>query len=125
MATNEIKLKTIAEELTKQLNLCEETLKYTSHSLGLLDNSSDTYNEAWYGFAATSIMNHQFQVLKNFVDAGDVKMTENCIRFTLHQLEKFTNHEDLIKDNSTGDILLDAKITIYQNFKAYLKHFED
>lgn len=83
MTPNETKLKSIAEELAKQLNICEETFKETSHNMGLLKNTPKNYNEAWYGFAATSIMHHQFLTLKNFVDAGDVKMTENCIRFTV------------------------------------------
>lgn len=125
MTPNEIKLKPIAEELAKQLDLCEETFKETAYTLALLNNSTDAYNEAWYGYAATSIMHHQFMTLKTFVEDGNVKMTENCIRFTLHQIEKFTNPSDLIKDESTGDILLDAKITIYQIFKTYLKHFEN
>ena len=127
METNYQSLQNLSVDLDRELALCEDALKGDAHTLSLLKNDVLTFNRAWVSFASTSVMQHQFLTLKNIVANNDRKMAENFIRFTIYQLEQFTCPENLNSnsDESTGDIILDGRITLYKVFKRFLSYFEN
>lgn len=121
MSTTQEKISAISAELEKQIKLTEEALKEINHTLLLMKNDAETYNQAWVFLASVSTIHHFLKQLKTLIKTGNNKMAENFIRFNYYQIEQFTDKSVLENEQaSTGSYVLDAKITVYDIFKSFV-----
>lgn len=116
--TTQEKVSAISNELKKQVQLTEESLKETCHTLALMKNDANTYDQAFADLASVSVINHFILKLKGIIESGDYKKADNFIRFTCYQIEQFTTKQTLEADEPTGWCEIDAKVTVYQIFKT-------
>ena len=122
MSTTQEKISAISADLDKRIDLVEESLKESKHTLSLIKNDAETYNQAWVFLAAASAINHHLLQLKDIIESGDNKKAENFIRFNCYQIEQFTDKAVLEADESTDLDVLDAtKTAIYYIFKSYVE----
>ena len=122
MSTTQEKISAISVDLDKRIDLAEESLKESKHTLSLIKNDAETYNQAWEDFASISAINHFLLQLKDIIESGDNKKAENFIRFNCHQIEQFTDKAVLEADENTGlDVLDVTKIAVYYIFKSYVE----
>ena len=122
MSTTQEKISAISVDLDKRIDLAEESLKESKHTLSLIKNDAETYNQAWEDFASVSAINHFLLQLKDIIESGDNKKAENFIRFNCYQIEQFTDKAVLEADENTGlDVLDVTKIAVYYFFKSYVE----
>lgn len=122
MSTTQEKISAISVDLDKRIDLAEESLKESKHTLSLIKNDAKTYNQAWEDFASVSAINHFLLQLKDIIESGDNKKAENFIRFNCYQIEQFTDKAVLEADENTGlDVLDVTKIAVYYIFKSYVE----
>ena len=122
MSTTQEKITAISAELDKRIDLAEESLKESKHTLSLIKNDAETYNQAWEDFASVSAINHFLLQLKDIIESGDNKKAENFIRFNCYQIEQFTDKAVLEADENTSlDVLDVTKIAVYYIFKSYVE----
>ena len=122
MSTTQEKITAISAELDKRINLVEESLKESKHTLSLIKNDAETYNQVWGVLASASAINHFLLQLKDIIESGDNKRAENFIRFNCYQIEQFTDKAVLEADENTGlDVLDVTKIAVYYIFKSYIE----
>lgn len=118
MSTTQEKISAISAELDKRINLVEESLKESKHTLSLIKNDAETYNQAWGFLASASAINHFLLQLKDIIESGDNKKAENFIRFNCYQIKQFTGKAD---ENTDLDELDVTKIAVYNIFKSYVE----
>ena len=122
MSTTQEKISAISVDLDKRIDLAEESLKESKHTLSLIKNDAETYNQAWEDFASISAINHFLLQLKDIIESGDNKKAENFIRFNCYQIKQFTDKAVLEADENTGlDVLDVTKIAVYYIFKSYVE----
>lgn len=122
MSTTQEKISAISAELDKRINLVEESLKESKHTLSLIKNDAETYNQEWGVLASASAINHFLLQLKDIIESGDNKKAENFIRFNCYQIEQFTDKAVLEADENTGlDVPDVTKIAVYYIFKSYVE----
>lgn len=122
MSTTQEKISAISAELDKRIDLAEESLKESKHTLSLIKNDAETYNQAWVFLAAASAINHLLFQLKAIIESGDNKKAENFIRFNCYQIEQFTDKSVFEADDNTDLNVIDAtKLAVYHIFKSYVE----
>lgn len=122
MSTTQEKITAISAELDKRIDLAEESLKESKHTLSLIKNDAETYNQAWEDFVSVSAINHFLLQLKDIIESGDNKKAENFIRFNCYQIEQFTDKAVLeAAENTDLDVLDVTKIAVYNIFKSYVE----
>lgn len=116
----EEKLTVIAMVVKEQIKYCDESFNELAHTLEMINNDAETYNNVWCNLSAISTIRHFFLRLQQQLDTKDVKKVENYLRFTVCQIGNFNNKAQLEGNTSTGDIMIDSRVVIYQIFNSYL-----
>ena len=128
METMEKTMEKLAVKVTKEVRLTKEAIDEAKNRLARLGFEAEAYNEAWNSYASISVMELHLDKLANIVADQDAKLAENYIRFVIYQIENSTDKETLERsleeDRSTGNLILDGKVTLYGIFKKFLSYLD-
>lgn len=114
----------VAKAVDDQITLCKESLEESFCIMTLMDNNEKDYNEAYKAYAAVSLMLRILTEFRGYIFNQGRKRAIAYLRFTVHQIERFTDSSLLGSETSTGDPVLDTKITIHGIFRKYLEILE-
>lgn len=94
MCQNEANLKAVVVEVNAHIDVVNCEVDTCKKYLELINITGDQYNDALEKLATLSLVSLHLQELKKWVDSGDARMSENYMRFTLHQIEEFSHQNE-------------------------------
>lgn len=111
----------ITKNVDEQIHTCKESLEGWYHIMTIMNNTEEEFNRAWKAYGSISVILKVFNELRSLIFNQGYKRAADYIRFTVHQIERFTDSNLIKSDVVTGDPVIDAKLTIHYAFRAYLK----